>query len=880
MGINKVLENGGVELKQKSQFRYLTRAIENSAKHVFGGVEMDDLPFSFCAALTYVLLFTGLFLGLLATTFQTINSSTHLSSDATSKDLNCDFVPKNISGRFFADLNGFWDTEGESYSEEKSLFVFEMNGESVDNALYTEAMKSFANNIGMRREQSALRPYWWNMVVLNSFGNSHGKSKTKFFLSTDAAFSFNTVVNVACLSSRRGVCVGKKSADGDDIYLSGMFSEAQAALTLKIPFKVSRASVFGNASNPNYQITFDPAKEEPCKDHGRFANSYFPQSVAEFRSGEGSLGFDVRSTILAIALNLNLVGFDTVSTKTSQYLRDLGLIAIQDTFYTFPPMARVYCLNKSAEIWSGKFSRPEMEEQEHFVRRETNTQGIKMVYPSICFVVSTRKNHVIQLFYPIISQFKTDRAPCTDVPAGCPKGTPTKPFKLLQCSCGIDPITGQKRDARNTDCNRQSIYFGYLYNVSNADLVGSKGVHLGTVEPLERDSAVAFAIEKQRQIYRLQTEQKRADYDMVFMDQFSSIFENTIAVLKNVDFADKSVGGKPSSAQLLADAWDSLGISRKNISAVIFRSIGVEGEMNLILPLNKFNVQMTDLVQPEPRYWDRNAGVYLSATMCKDAFNFTAALARMAHNPPVKLVEDYYRCKRSTYSTLVLSAGASFSFTNFITSALWTVVGFFAVQAFKRYLKTKGSRVTVVSHRAKLKLADMLQDIKDEAIAEAITTLQHRLDVLEGTSHESSSSLSDAAQKFDVIFGGNDTLGKLLSARANDATAREERQFRTNGAYTNSPPRRSLSLSPTSIKREFVRGSQSWERSSDESRLSGLSISENYPQRNRPLATFHPALTAALSTQTSPVPNERRSSVRITDYGNNGRISRSPSVHL
>lgn len=568
MGIESLLTKGTLKIEPKSLRQRFARYFLNISKHVLGGVDLEDLPFSTLATGIYIFSFLALFVGLFVTTIETNRNATYLSTEGSRASvMECDTVSKNISGIFLADYNGYWSTNVAKYNEQMSTFVFEMNAKRVDDDLYREAIQSFSKNMITYRDRSRLRPYWWNMMMLNVWGISHEKSGTRMWLSTDASFTFNTVINVAVLSNRLGVCLGSPQAG----YLRGTFDDSQASLQLGIPFKVNRASVFGNVSDPAFQITYLPTKEEPCPHHGKWATTQFLQAVAEYRGGIGFLDFDVRSTLFAIAMNLNLISMDVVDPKTSPFLESVGLLSLHDSWYTFPPMTRIYCINKSSPSWSGRFSDEEMNEQYSFFKTLKKNLGSMngqlMNYPPMCFLVSARKNDALQLFYPIISQLKTTRPQCVNTKAGCPPGTPKLPFGMSQCQCTINPATGIN-DAKNIDCNRQSIFLGYIYDTN------IRGSENGVQSVLQNDAMIAFAIDKQRELIAL----RRAypdDYEMKWADQFSPIFETTMQVVKNPDYANRSVNGAPSSAQALRRAWDNLGRTSKSLSAVVFRSLGI-----------------------------------------------------------------------------------------------------------------------------------------------------------------------------------------------------------------------------------------------------------------------------------------------------------------
>ena len=784
--VTPLLKHGKLKLLEKTHAQMLARALENlPGKRVLGSVDTDDLPFSFKASMAYLVAFTALFLGLLSTTVQTNLGATFLSTNKN--DNLCEMVSRNVSGVFLADFSGNWQTDKINYNDQKSLFVLEMNGAFVDSKGFSNTMKGFRDSMESFREKSLNRPLWWNIVTLAVWGKTDSNSKMRFWLSTDTTYSFSTPVYVAALSNRDGVCVGSTSTKG--LYISGEFNRAISSLSLTIPFEVNRMSAFGNASKFNIATflrnpPFNLSTIETCPRHGRFVTNAFLQGWSEFRASSGTLNFDVRSTMVAIAFNLNLIDFDTYTYRTTPLLLKMGLIAFQDSWFDSPPMQRVYCLNKSASIWKGRFGSEEMDEQMTYLSSTgQGTQQSLAKFPAVCFVANSKKNNLMTLYYPVMTQLKTVRLPCTFTPDGC-NGLSPPPLEMRPCSC--------PEDTTNTECSRQSMYFAYFYDKNLRTTAVDPPLKDSTWLNLQNDAVVKFAIEKQRDMVKnINQEQNKGDYDIKWANSFNGMFQYSYTIFRNIEDSKRNA----ALTKNLTKAWDDLTPYSRDISAVIFRSVGIVGANDQLISINRFSVQMSDLIyynlshQPKYSYWEPEAGAYLPSIMCQDFFNFSSAFSAMS-TPPISLNEEYYRCRNSLLSALVLGVGSSWSATNVLISLAWAIAGILAVRSYKIYLRKSGSSETIVSQRTKVRIGELAQQIKEESLAdvvralldqnkaqeERILSLESRVAVAATVELKTKESgpvpdpTSEAAvRRFDAIFGDNlVVLGELLSNRLNE----------------------------------------------------------------------------------------------------------------
>lgn len=76
-------------------------------------------------------------------------------------------------------------------------------------------------------------------------------------------------------------------------------------------------------------------------------NNRFSNNLAQFAFQHGELAFDVRTTLLAISLNLNLTSPGALQEVSSTFMEEIGLVGYIEPSL-LPPMSPVYCLKKES----------------------------------------------------------------------------------------------------------------------------------------------------------------------------------------------------------------------------------------------------------------------------------------------------------------------------------------------------------------------------------------------------------------------------------------------------------------------------------------------------------------------------------------------------
>lgn len=343
--------------------------------------------------------------------------------------------------------------------------------------------------------------------------------------------------------------------------------------------------------------------EEPCPQHGQWFKHLFYGAEAAFRDGFADIGFDVRSTVLAIALNLGRVGTSSLVRKDTEMTRAIGMIGLVDPYYNFPHMARIYCVNKTSPYWTDyAFSQNERNEQASYYAepdRSEQANVFELKYPNICFVVSVDKLNAIQFFYPMVSMLKRDRYPCySEKPTQkgrrntCPEGqTSQKSSTMIGCECPADKAS--------PDCNRQSLYTSYYYdtNFQNAITSSADLNWKSSKDRIKTDSAIMLGIAMQKDMLRwkypggVENFPKHGkvnnDYDVTAMQRFDPIVATTVSVWNNPTRA--KLDPSRNAILALAAAWENLARlvekslsetnmkSRPTLSAIVLRSYGSIG---------------------------------------------------------------------------------------------------------------------------------------------------------------------------------------------------------------------------------------------------------------------------------------------------------------
>lgn len=422
MPLRSILKSGELSehLEPKSRLKCFKSMVINAvAQPQFGGIVLQDLPgaSAFWVSLVYNCFFVAVFVTLFLRTTTSDQNLPFISLNNGQSGVTCKPVNKQIRGNFaacYASDPAFggtakWETKS-GFMSSKSIFSVSFSGEDISSAAYYAAMDDFALKAERLTTLSDQKPLFWNILLLTCLGFSSQDGNVKLTLSTDASFTFTSVVRIALFSSRHGACIGGANSSAPT-YLGGRFEEARGSISLRIPIKKPNAtSILGTtrASGDSLKFLLSQKQPEPCPRHGSWAQTVInPAMYSDYRYGYGTIEFDVRSALLAIALNLNLIGTASLTQVRSVVSDKLGLVGFLDPYYSYPPMARFYCIDKTSDVWSSSFSEEEREDQKNSFAASDSDSSVRYKYPNICFLVSTTKTATIMLYYPMFSMLDT-----------------------------------------------------------------------------------------------------------------------------------------------------------------------------------------------------------------------------------------------------------------------------------------------------------------------------------------------------------------------------------------------------------------------------------------------------------------------------------------
>jgi hypothetical protein len=119
-------------------------------------------------------------------------------------------------------------------------------------------------------------------------------------------------------------------------------------LNLNLPFNIEPQNIYYYSVLGKNMSSLSP--KSPCSNfitNARDGNTGISHSNANARDGLLKVKFDVRTTAVAVALNLGIISTDILLRIDSRALAYNKVIAYIDPWYS-PPMEPVYCLDKVA----------------------------------------------------------------------------------------------------------------------------------------------------------------------------------------------------------------------------------------------------------------------------------------------------------------------------------------------------------------------------------------------------------------------------------------------------------------------------------------------------------------------------------------------------
>jgi len=351
-----------------------------------GGVSYNDIEeigWGFRIASLYILFYLFMLIFFITSNTIALSQNKYLSLSGDDDTQICSEIPQTLTATFEGSYQGYWNTNP-NFNINSSLYVLKLSGASLNNEEYYQIMSSFQDNMQAIGTKASNRSALWSLIVWSTFTYTAKDSSVVFYSNADAGVIFNLKSYAATLSSRDGTCPNK--------FLSGSFDVASKRLSITFPLNDTALSDF------LYDYEDGVLKYlEPCPKQGNFSESGFLNlGWMNDRSGFFDLSFDVRSAVIAVALNLNLLNASTLVKTTTQASADFHSYLYIDPDYS-PPMSPIICLDKVDKYWN-------------LTQQQING-------PEICFVYQGADNNLFFAYPIMINLNETLTGACN-----CPQG--------------------------------------------------------------------------------------------------------------------------------------------------------------------------------------------------------------------------------------------------------------------------------------------------------------------------------------------------------------------------------------------------------------------------------------------------------------------------
>lgn len=414
--------HGGVQLPKRTlSERAQALAIKNAYGPVFGGVAVEDLSrgAGVSVSLVFGLAWFVTFACLLWSMTVTTMGQKYLSLTSSDADSQCDEVPVAIKGVFEASYDGLWETSP-AFLRNTSILEFTLTAKKMTNAEFSAGILRMRDHFMAMGRDSAQRNVanalmqWTSFVI---FDSATGMSVTS---SADSGITFQGQAFQAAMTSAAGVCDARIATGAS---LSSRFDVPTASIVMRFKLvTINTTSIDassaagipapaapGSAANVSSGGTLTSGTSErkqaravlqfaqPCPRQGLWVTPDILQispTIAQFRNGYMEFGFDVRSAILAVALNLGVTSPDKFVRVNDHFSRSIGLVALYDPWYKTPPMMPVYCLDKNKMMT--------------LYGLQLDDQAMRG--PQICLLASSFGTRTLFYFYPMLFQFFNDNS--------------------------------------------------------------------------------------------------------------------------------------------------------------------------------------------------------------------------------------------------------------------------------------------------------------------------------------------------------------------------------------------------------------------------------------------------------------------------------------
>ena len=181
---------------------------------------------------------------------------------------------------------------------------------------------------------------------------------------------------------------------------------------------------------------------------------------------------------------------------------------------------------------------------------------------------------------------------------------------------------------------------------------------------------------------------------------------------KTANTANTFSGGK-SYVELLAEAWKKI-CPWGTCGAFVIETF-VDETTYTYMGMNKYHVIMSDFSGKkfQDSNYTSNPTMFHKQMMCVDTISQAAAMAKLAAQPPITLVQDYFECSQTLTSAVLSSIGNAAGSAGLYMSVIVGAAGFIFVQCTRLILNlTTGGEVQLLDIKTKREVLEKYADLK------------------------------------------------------------------------------------------------------------------------------------------------------------------------
>ena len=183
----------------------------------------------------------------------------------------CTEVPQLLTDKFIGSCDGQWET-GNSYSDNKGMYVITFTASEITNDQYTDSLMDFGEIARQYGNVGKNRNGLWQLRALAVLAFSDEDTNIDLVSNVDPSILLNTLVGVGAISDSSGICIGQDK-HGD--YISASYENAYCALSLEIPITLNNQVVYNNFNGNKNSLL-----RETCTAAGPWISNSFNPNLA------------------------------------------------------------------------------------------------------------------------------------------------------------------------------------------------------------------------------------------------------------------------------------------------------------------------------------------------------------------------------------------------------------------------------------------------------------------------------------------------------------------------------------------------------------------------------------------------------------------------